>query len=89
VARAKARPSGPESSRTSTSWRAARWGYLNGNPYLLGAFGLLGTCPAGGSEIDRTLCDDRKLAAAQDGVWNAMKDRPKMIVSAMIGRAGK
>jgi len=46
-------------------------------------------CREGKSEVDRTLCDDRKLQAAQDGVWSATKEILKTIVSTIIGRMDK
>jgi hypothetical protein len=43
-------------------------------------------CRAGKSEIDRTLCDDKQLQAAQHGVWEATKDVLRMIFGGMIGK---
>jgi hypothetical protein len=46
-------------------------------------------CRAGKSDIDKTLCDDKQLKAAQDGVWQTTKDLPKMIFGGIVGKAGK
>jgi hypothetical protein len=46
-------------------------------------------CRAGKSDVDKTLCDDKQLKAAQDGVWESTKDVLKMIFGGIIGKAGK
>ena len=46
-------------------------------------------CRAGKSDIDKTLCDDKQLKAAQDGVWQATKDLLKMIFGGIVGKAAK
>ena len=46
-------------------------------------------CRAGHGDIDRTLCDDTQLQAAQHGVWEATKDSLKTIFGAIVGKAAK
>jgi len=46
-------------------------------------------CRAGRGEMDQTLCDDKKLQAAQQGVWDTMKDALKMIFGGIVGKAAK
>jgi hypothetical protein len=46
-------------------------------------------CRAGKSDVDRTLCDDKQLQAAQHGVWEATKDVLRMIFGGVVGKAAK
>jgi hypothetical protein len=46
-------------------------------------------CRTGKSDVDRTLCDDKQLQAAQHGVWEATKDVLRMIFGGIIAKAGK
>ena len=50
---------------------------------------IVKACSAGKTETDRTLCDDKQMKAAQDGLWSAMKETLKTIVTILIGRVGK
>ena len=46
-------------------------------------------CRTSHDEPDVTLCDDKKLAQAQQTVWETMKDAFKMIFGGIVGKAAK
>jgi hypothetical protein len=44
-------------------------------------------CRAGQSDVDRMLCDDKQLQAAQNGIWQTMKNALQALFGALVGKA--
>ena len=44
-------------------------------------------CRTSNSEVDKTLCDDKKMHEAQNTLWDWTKDAVKMVFAAMVGKS--
>lgn len=43
-------------------------------------------CRSPKNDFDKTICDDKKMGALQEGLWEATKDAVKLIFQVLVGK---